>query len=255
MPYTPECFAPPLDHLVHTRETKWALQLWTYATMCERAGLPISSCWIVLFDSTGGRGPRVIPVPPMRDEAEALLGEPDGTGGSLEDRDARIAFDPVEHTYTVDGATVLTSVTTAIAALAPAFDADVALGLMRGGRKWNPDHAMWGKSDEEIKAAWAETGRQASAAGTALHAAIEQYYKTGVVPDGALPAGYADFASYDATHDHVPIRIEKPLFSGLLAGTPDMIFRTAAGENIIVDWKYSRRPATESNFGRRVSPV
>jgi len=54
------------------------------------------------------------------------------------------------------------------------FDPKATLTKMRKGPKWSTSK-YYGKSDEEIIKEWADSGKEASTAGTAMHLAIEQF--------------------------------------------------------------------------------
>ena len=98
-------------------------------------------------------------------------------------RDAHIHFDEGPHKYTIQGIegitpeTEFTSVTTWVHQHFEHFDAKkIIAGMMRNQKKWNDPIAnakYYGKTAEEIEQMWATAGRDAAAAGTAMHYKIE----------------------------------------------------------------------------------
>jgi len=103
-------------------------------------------------------------------------------------RDAHIHFDEGPHKYTIQGVegvtaeTEFTSVTTLVHQHFEHFDAKkVIAAMMRNQKKWNDPVAnakYYGKTAEEIEQMWATAGRDAAAAGTAMHYKIECFYNT-----------------------------------------------------------------------------
>lgn len=170
------------------------------------------------------------------------------------DKDACIRFEAATHTYYVDWRgdgkkyeANDTSVTGLVGSQFPAFDADKVLKQIRrksirGKRKYGK------KSNAQIKAEWKENGRQACEAGTALHEAIENFYKTGRTDHKSK-----EFANFLEYHEYVterkkysPYRSEWMVISdssSKLVGTIDMCYAKVLEDDpdtlhlIIVDWK------------------
>lgn len=96
------------------------------------------------------------------------------------ERDARITFDPVPHTYTIDGDTdparTYTSVTTWNHSHFEEFNADAVISKMMASKTWATNEKYKGQTREQIKAGWDSNRDQAAAAGTEMHAAIELFY-------------------------------------------------------------------------------
>lgn len=88
-------------------------------------------------------------------------------------RDALIEFDAGPHKYTCAGDANYLSVTTWLHSHFPLFDADAIIKKMRLD---NPTCKYYGQTPEQIKAGWDQNRDEAAAAGTAMHAAIEQYF-------------------------------------------------------------------------------
>jgi hypothetical protein len=96
-------------------------------------------------------------------------------------RDALIEFEVGPHKYTCQGEGDYRSVTTWLHTHFKEFDADAIIKKMN---LTNPRSKYYGKMPEEIKAGWEKDRDEAAAAGTAMHAAIEEYYMGGSSPWG-----------------------------------------------------------------------
>ncbi len=154
-------------------------------------------------------------------------------------RDALVKFDPSYHSYRVGGDINYVSVTTLVHRSFPDFDADAAIDAMMAGKKWeqSPYYAM---TRDAIKSQWAQNGKEASAAGTALHAAIEDYYN-GVQSNYVGPE-WDQFLAFDEwrkSQGLVPLRAEWIVYDEKcgVAGTIDMCFTNVKGNVEIYDWK------------------
>lgn len=88
-------------------------------------------------------------------------------------------FDETTHTYHADGIPLI-SVTTLLSSWFKKFNPDETIRMMKSKPSWS-ESKYYGMTDEDIKAKWAADGKEASTLGTQLHAAIEEYYKTGTV--------------------------------------------------------------------------
>ena len=167
--------------------------------------------------------------------------------------DARIEFYESDHRYVVDGACECTSVTTKVAECFEAFDPRAALALLKGGRRWNESHELWGLDDEAILRRWREHGDECSTLGTAMHASIEQLILGGNPADDgpsfAEAAGYRNFLS-TLPPGSAPLRAEWRIFCkrARVAGTIDAVFRFSDGTLGIFDWKRTPSIAVEDNF-------
>jgi hypothetical protein len=91
-------------------------------------------------------------------------------------RDKRITFDPIPHTYTIDGDPNMkyTSVTTWNHGHFEEFDSDAIIRSMMRSKKW-AESKYYGQTPDEIKAGWDKNRDEAAAAGTAMHYDIECY--------------------------------------------------------------------------------
>ncbi len=103
------------------------------------------------------------------------------------ERDARITFDPVPHTYTIDGDTdptrTYTSVTTWNHSHFEEFNADAVISKMMASKTWATNEKYKGQTREQIKAGWDSNRDQAAAAGTEMHAAVELFYNRAALID------------------------------------------------------------------------
>lgn len=90
-------------------------------------------------------------------------------------RDERILFDEPTHTYTIDGDSNYTSVTTFVHHHFEKFDADKIIDNMMKSKKW-PSSKYYNMKREEIKKVWDDNRDCAAEAGTKLHYDIECFY-------------------------------------------------------------------------------
>jgi hypothetical protein len=88
-------------------------------------------------------------------------------------RDALIEFEAGPHKYTCKGEANYMSVTTWNHTHFQPFDADAIIAKMK---LTNPLCKYYGQTPEQIKAGWDKGRDEAAAAGTTLHAEIEQYW-------------------------------------------------------------------------------
>ena len=92
-------------------------------------------------------------------------------------RDAHIAFDEPTHKYYVNGSCQGNiSCTGFIHEFFGHFDAKAIITKMKKGPKWATSK-YYGKTDEEIMKEWSDNGKEASAAGTAMHFSIDMVYR------------------------------------------------------------------------------
>jgi hypothetical protein len=157
------------------------------------------------------------------------------------------------------------SVSGLVGAFFPEFDADATLAKIKNGRAYRPGTQYYGRSDEDIKTAWARNSQLASEQGTKYHYLAECFY------NGMDVAPFADFRvmrqflRFHAQHvlrtNLVPFRTEMRLRSCnalRLAGTVDALFVDANypppekcdGELRLHmrDWKFSKEIKRESQW-------
>ena len=154
-------------------------------------------------------------------------------------RDKYVHFDEGPHIYTVNGEGGYISVTTLNHSYFEHFDADGIITNMLKGRKMkDPTYKYFGMTREEIKKMWADSGREASLAGTKMHLDIEYYYND--LPVENTSVEYEYFKRFLADFPELkPYRTEWVVYDEelKLAGSIDMIFENPDGTLQIYDWK------------------
>ena len=170
-------------------------------------------------------------------------------------REARIQFDEVAHTYTVDGLTVPRSATGLLHKYVRDFDAQAAIEAMKGGARWEDKQAEFMQdgvlmSDAAIASTWAFRGEVARARGTLLHFHAESYLNGREIEEPHSAEFQQFLLIYDAIiRDKMEVyRTEVNIFHcGLrCAGQPDCLCRDAEGRLIIWDWKRCAAIKTDS---------
>lgn len=178
-------------------------------------------------------------------------------------RDKRLVFHEPSHTYYIDGDSKgVISVTGFLHSFFGHFDADATIDKMMKSPKW-PQSKYYGKTKEQIKAEWSESGRVASEAGTKMHLAIEMFMNeaTHLIPDDVLASvEWKYFTRFWKDHgeDLEPFRMEYEVFIEeiKLAGSIDAIFRRKSdGKFLIYDWKRSKEIKTENTFQSGLAPL
>jgi hypothetical protein len=176
--------------------------------------------------------------------------EPASVNNHPHPRDALIEFEAGPHKYTCAGEANYTSVTTWNHSHFKPFDADAIITkMMKNERTW-PTSPYHGKTREEIKAGWDKNRDEAAQLGTAMHYAIECYYKGDANVNASL-SPY--FLAFIADHPHLkPYRTEWMIFDEdvRLAGSVDMVYADE-GENeiMIYDWKRCKDIKKTNGFG------
>jgi len=204
-------------------------------------------------------------------------------------RDALIEFDAGPHKYTCAGEDGYMSVTTWNHTHFPKFDADAIITKMMNNKRTWLNSPYYGKTREEIKAGWDKNRDEAAAAGTALHYAIECYYRGetprtpisaegssvegssvegsstsgadsspeagagGCPPDAGVRGQSPHFVAFLAAHPHLkPYRTEWMIFNEdvKLAGSIDMVYENESdGSLMIYDWKRCKDIKKTNSFG------
>ena len=178
-------------------------------------------------------------------------------------RDNHIVFHEPTHTYYIDGkCDGVISCTKFIHEFFPHFDPDVTIKKMMKSKNW-ASSVWYGKSADEIKKAWNDSGKEASSKGTAMHLAIEQFLHGS--PEQIDPANYDTiewkyFMNFwnDVKDDLIPYRSEWEVWMKefLLCGSIDMVFYSKKlGGYVIYDWKRSKEIKTKNDFGHGYGPV
>ena len=200
-------------------------------------------------------------------------------------RDALIEFDAGPHKYTCAGEAGYMSVTTWNHTHFPKFDADAIITKMMSNKRTWLNSPYYGKTREEIKAGWDKNRDEAAAAGTAMHYAIECYYRGALPPtppdsvEGSSTVGAESspntgawacvaggcppdagvrglsplFVAFLAAHPHLkPYRTEWMIFNEdvKLAGSIDMVYENESdGSLMIYDWKRCKDIKKTNSFG------
>jgi len=154
-------------------------------------------------------------------------------------RDEHIEFDEPSHTYTIDGDSDYTSVTTWNHSHFKHFDADKIIAKMMKSRNWH-NSKYYGQTPEEIKAGWEKNRDEAANAGTKMHLDIEKYYNGVEVKNYSVE--YAQFLEYVKDNPFKKYRTEWTIWDKelKLAGSIDMVYENPDGTLMIYDWKRSK---------------
>lgn len=185
--------------------------------------------------------------------------------------DSRISFDEPTHKYFLDShddskkKIFSISTTPMVHAVFEHFDPDAAIAAIKRSIRWkNGTHEHQGKTDDEIKAIWANSGNL----GTIFHARCEMYYLKKEIPDFSTLEEYEQkelkqFLKFN--HEHVlpqglfPFRTEWRVFDEEidLAGSIDMVYQNPRTGNLLIyDWKRTKDlPKTAFGNKRGVWPL
>lgn len=164
------------------------------------------------------------------------------------ERDDHIEFDEPTHTYTIDGDSTFTSVTTWNHTHFKEFDADAIIANMMNSHRW-PSNKYFGMTPDEIKAAWDKNRHEAATAGTKMHYDIECYYNDIDVENDSVEFKY--FMEFVVDHpDLMPYRTEWTVYDKelKLAGSIDMVYENEDGTLRIYDWKRSKGIVRNKQF-------
>lgn len=164
------------------------------------------------------------------------------------ERDEHIEFDEPTHTYTIDGDSTFTSVTTWNHTHFKEFDADAIIANMMKSHRW-PSNKYFGMTPDEIKAVWEKNRDEAATAGTKMHYDIECYYNDIDVENDSVEFKY--FMEFVVDHpDLMPYRTEWTVYDKelKLAGSIDMVYENEDGTLRIYDWKRSKGIVRNKQF-------
>lgn len=156
-------------------------------------------------------------------------------------RDSHIKFDEPTHTYTIDGCSDYTSVTTWIHTHFKNFNADKIIYKIMSSKNWEKSK-YFGKTSHEIKTEWDNNRHEAASAGTKMHYDIECFYNEMKVENSSVEYKY--FKDFVNDHKHLkPYRTEWTVWDSKLkiAGSIDMVFENADKTLSIYDWKRSKK--------------
>jgi hypothetical protein len=178
-------------------------------------------------------------------------------------RDKHIEFDEPTHRYTIKGeCNKWISCTGFLHDFFPHFDPDATIAKMMASPKWTQSK-YYGKTKQQIKDEWSNSGKEASGAGTAMHLAIEQFMHGSeevIEPSVKETKEWRFFMNFwkECGDDLVPYRSEWEVYSEphKLAGSIDMIYyRKSDGKHVIYDWKRSKGIKTDNSFENGYSPL
>ena len=166
-------------------------------------------------------------------------------------RDERILFDEPTHTYTIDGDSNYTSVTTFVHHHFEKFDADKIIDNMMKSKKWTSSK-YYNMKREEIKKVWDDNRDCAAQAGTKLHYDIECFYNQISNDNSSVEYKYFEEFNDKYGEELKPYRTEWTVFHEelKLAGSIDMIFENQDGTLEIYDWKRSKEIVKSDNWGK-----
>jgi PD-(D/E)XK nuclease superfamily len=178
-------------------------------------------------------------------------------------RDNCIVFDEPTHVYTVNGSSKgIVSITQFLHKFFPHFDADQVIKNMMSSKKW-PQSKWFGKTADEIKAAWNANGREASEMGTAMHLGCEMAMNDAwdeIPAEVKKTVEWEYFNRYwDKYKDELePWRTEWEVWDEelKLAGSIDMVYRKKSdGTYCVYDWKRAKEIKFENDFQSGYGPV
>jgi hypothetical protein len=173
-----------------------------------------------------------------------------------------IELDPASHTYVANGVACV-SVTRLVDSIFDKFDADETLDKYYDKWQRDPGNRYYGKSREAIRALWDASGAESRELGSALHAGIEGYFRTGsrswldAQAGGALAREALQFSHLVAAQGDTllaePVAVEFRTADPDLgvAGTVDFIGLDHTQEQPgpdgvftlqLLDWKRSKEP-------------
>lgn len=173
------------------------------------------------------------------------------------ERDARLAFDPTQHTYTyigAEGVAPLVSVTNLVSTFFPEFDVQ-AWALSRAQR--------FSSTPEAVIAEWERNGLIARSLGIFMHEQIENIllgreqredFDLEVPGMGITNQNIAEelryFRHFLDDVRPVPYRTEWRIFDEgyNLAGTLDLLAQNHNGDYVMYDWKRSKRMGREVGY-------
>jgi hypothetical protein len=169
------------------------------------------------------------------------------------ERDKHIHFDEEPHIYYIDGVAYKRSVTSFIHDLFPKFDSHKVATLTQQKHSSNIESEYYDKSVDEIKDMWAQSGKDASAAGTKLHKAIEDFFNKREINDENVVSSteFQYFLNFIKDFPELkPYRTEWEVFQEdhKIAGSIDMLFENDDSTLTIYDWKRSKNIRMTNRF-------
>lgn len=162
-------------------------------------------------------------------------------------KDGRVAFEPVRHTYTLDGVKNLMGVTTLISKYKHKFDTEAV------ATAYADKHGL--DKDTLIKE-WAAKGADSLANGSAVHAVFENYILNQVIMLGDYPKEQIAKKFIDEifmTGKLFPVEAEMVVYNDHIASMIDCIVQNAKGEYFILDWK-TNAEIKKNGYGKTKHP-
>ncbi|CAM9154488.1 unnamed protein product [Ectocarpus sp. 8 AP-2014] len=175
------------------------------------------------------------------------------------ERDGRIGFEEEGHKYFVDGVPALSegyvSTTTLIHSLFPKFDADVVITKMRASSRWE-ESKYYGFTSDHIKQMWEKSGKDAAAAGTAMHHNLELCQNG--LPHDTASKEFQLFSAFTTDNPALrPFRTEWLIFDedSRITGSVDMVYTDDDGRFFICDFKRSKDIKRSNRWQKGCSPM
>lgn len=170
------------------------------------------------------------------------------------ERDERITFIEEDHKYIIKGLDKNPiSVTTLIHCNFPTFNDDLVIDKMMNSKNWKSSK-YYGKTKDEIKNEWKQSGKIASEAGTIMHADIERFFNH----EPVLNPNSKEFSHFNlfwnefqkVNPSFFPYRTEWVVYDedNGVAGSIDCVLSNPQGQLVILDWKRSKEIKMENKF-------
>lgn len=173
-------------------------------------------------------------------------------------RDKEIFFDEKPHIYYIHGKPANTSVTSLVHHYFPKFDSDAIIDKMMASQWWGRNK-YYGKSKDEIKQEWKQSGEDACTHGTYMHKTIEDYYNGWPLSHPDTPE-FNMFLSFAQDHKNIveAYRTEWEVYieDFDLAGSIDMVFRNIDDDTYsIYDWKRTKEIKFSNKYSKGFGPM
>ena len=175
-------------------------------------------------------------------------------------RDTRITFEPISHTYQIDGKETFISATTIIHKYFPEFDSDKVIQKMMKSPNWKKS-PYFGMSVDAIKQQWEDNRVAAAAKGTQVHDWIENFYLgefKAPCKEAEESKSFQNFMCFHQDYEWKPYRTEWRVFTEKyrVAGSIDIIFEGSGPNKIkVYDWKNSKEIKMENRYEKGNEPL
>lgn len=160
--------------------------------------------------------------------------------------DGRVAFDPVAHTYTLDGVKRLQGITSLISKYTERFDKE------RVSLNYALKHGL---DQQEVLREWDDGNRDSTFNGSLGHDILENYILTRkIIDNGAKKAKHIIQFIYDyfETGRLIPVEAEMIVHNDHYASQIDCIAKNKLGQYFILDWKTNKEIKREGFAGRKM---